>query len=144
MPINQSQKIITELNCTNFPNLKRNRSHNGPKYLIYIGMHSCTLYKIIAISIAVGSINLKGYKVDANVFYDVAFCLFCTCLKWFAINMIVGRMQKIKILNSYLLVSPAGMYVGTSYFYVNFIYKKRKKHNGFGQSHCLKVCKKSA
>ena len=77
MPINQSQKIITELNCTNFPNLKRNRSHNGPKYLIYIGMHSCTLYKIIAISIAVGSINLKGYKVDANVFYDVAFCLFC-------------------------------------------------------------------
>lgn len=58
--------------------------------------------------------------------------------------MIVGGMQKIKILNSYLLVSPAGMYVGTSYFYVNLIYKKREKHNGFGQSHCLKVCKKSA
>lgn len=56
--------------------------------------------------------------------------------------MIVGGMQKIKILNSYLLVSPAGMYVGTSYFYVNLIYKKREKHNGFGQSHCLKVCKK--
>ena len=35
-------------------------------------------------------------------------------------------------------------YVDTSYFYVNLIYKKRKKHNEFGQSHCLKVCKKSA
>ena len=58
--------------------------------------------------------------------------------------MIAGRMQKINLLNSYLLVSPGGMYVDTSYFYVNFIYKKRKKHSGFGQSHCLKVCKKSA
>ena len=58
--------------------------------------------------------------------------------------MIVGRMQKIKILNSYLLVSPGGMYVDTSYFYVNLIYKKRKKHSAFGQSHCLKMCEKSA